>query len=121
MNRGSIRIRGLRLPCHIGATYKERARPQDVLIDVEVELDLEIAVTTDDLDATLDYGVALDAIAGVVTGSRASLLEHLAGAIADTVLGYENVAAVTVEVGKAEPPVEQQVDSISVRIRRERR
>lgn len=120
MNRDSIRILGLRVACHIGVSDEERSSLQDVLVDVEAELDLGKAATSDDLRATLDYGTVTDAVAGVVRATRSKLLEHLAGEIAATVLGYREVLAVTVTVGKASPPVDQDVASIGVRIRRER-
>lgn len=116
-----IVIEGLRVPCHIGVTEEERADPQDVIVDVEAELDLEDAARTDDLTATLDYGLLTEELAALVSGSRFKLLERLAGEIADAVLAHSGVDAVTVRVGKAEPPVEAEVGSIGVVLRRLRR
>ena len=49
---------------------------------------------------------------------KAGLLESLASAIAEEVLGRRGVEAVTVEVRKMRPPVPAQVAWVGVRLRR---
>ena len=99
-------------------TEEERARPQTVVIDVDVTTDLEKAGRSDDLSTTVDYGSLVDRIAAAVRSIEARLLEHLAEEIASLVGAYEGVRGVAVEVGKASPPVAEEVTRVSVRIER---
>lgn len=113
---GAIYIRGLCVETHIGVTEKERSRPQDVIVDLEVDTDLTQAATSDDVADTIDYDGLISAVAGLIRNSECKLLEHLAGRIADLVAEIPGVYGVTVEVGKEEIPVDEVVRSASVRI-----
>ena len=113
-----ILIQGLRLKGHVGVTEEERARPQLLGVDVEVRTDLGRAGTSDDLADTIDYGELLDLIAGIVGDRRSRLLESLAEQIASAIASLEGVSGVTVEIGKEDPPVDQEVDRVAVRIER---
>jgi dihydroneopterin aldolase len=110
-----IRIKGLRLQTHIGWTDDERSRPQWLVIDVDIALDLGKAARSDDLADTLDYHAAVTEIAELVRASRARLLEHLAWCIAELIGGKPGVEAVTVEVAKESPPLEEKA-RVAVRV-----
>ncbi|MGI8774593.1 MAG: dihydroneopterin aldolase [Actinomycetota bacterium] len=114
-------VRGLRVSCRIGVPDEERARPQVVVIDVEAETDLASASLSDDLTDTLDYGTLTGEIARVATATDARLLEHLAGVIADRVLGFEGIERVTVAVAKERAPIPEEVEAVGVRIVRSAR
>jgi dihydroneopterin aldolase len=116
----AITIRGLRVPARIGVTADERDRDQVVIVDLDVEVDLTKASRSDNLADTLDYGSLVAGIAQIASDGSRNLLENLSGDIASFVLRYEGVEAVTIEVAKADVPVEEDVGSISVRMRRTR-
>lgn len=113
---GAIRVRGLRVDTRVGVTAAERARPQTVVVDVDIAADLSKAAASDDVADTIDYGAAVTAVADAVRGSETKLLERLAAEVASVVSRMDGVAAVTVEIRKASPPVSEQVEAIGVRI-----
>jgi dihydroneopterin aldolase len=111
-------VRGLRVPTQIGATDDERAQPQNVLIDITIELSGEATANGDDLDRTVDYDDLVTEVEALVGGGERRLLERLAAEICDLVLRRYGVPGVTVEVAKENPPVTQDVAGISVRLER---
>jgi dihydroneopterin aldolase len=113
-----VNVRGLRVRTRIGVTGDERAEPQHVLIDVSVELSAEAAASSDDLAQTVDYDALVTEVEAWAASGEWRLLERLAADICDLVLRRDNVRGVTVEVAKENPPVSQDVDSISVRMER---
>ncbi len=78
----------------------EKTTPQPFEVDVELELDLRVAGTTDDLARTVDYGEVYDAVRGIVEGRSYGLIEALAEAIADACLADPRVELVMVRVRK---------------------
>ena len=115
-----IELRGLRVLGVCGVLPHERAEPQPLELDVDVEASLASAGASDDLDDTVDYGALCARIEEVVAGEKFALLERLATRVAEVVLDDGRVEAVTVAVRKLRPPVPQQLETSGVRIRRTR-
>lgn len=113
-----IAIRRLRVPTTIGVGERERAEPQTVVLNLEIETDTARAGATDDLGDTVDYHRAVRLVADLVRSGETKLLERLAERVAAALLELEGVTGVVVEVGKEPPPVEEDVDAVSVRITR---
>lgn len=114
----SVTIRGLRTETHIGVTEEERSRPQIVLIDISAELPLDTAAEEDDLAQTLDYDTLVNEVAATASTGERRLLERLAAEICELIIQKFGVLGVTVEVAKEKPPVQQDVQCISVRMER---
>ncbi|MDH7479972.1 MAG: dihydroneopterin aldolase, partial [Syntrophomonadaceae bacterium] len=70
----TIVLKGMRFFAHHGVLPEERARGQEFLVDVELELppDRELA---DDLDATVDYARVYATVRQVVEGPSCRLVE----------------------------------------------
>ena len=115
-----IRIHGLWVETHIGASDEERANVQPVLIDLDIGSDLRAAGRSDDLGDTINYAELTTRVAELVADQEVSLLEHLAERVADSVLGVEGVQTVCVQIAKETPPVVENVRNIAVRIERSR-
>jgi 7,8-dihydroneopterin aldolase/epimerase/oxygenase len=116
-----IELRGLRLVGICGALPEERDRAQPLEVDLDVEVDLSAAGTSDDLADTVDYGAIGDRVADAVAAGSPRLLEHLAADVAGAVLGVDaRIDAVEVAVRKLRPPVPHDLASSGVRIRRGR-
>ena len=116
----TISITGLRLTGYHGVFEHEKRDGQEFGVDLEIELDLSSAGSTDELQNTLDYSVVVDQVAQRVTGESVDLVENLAHDIAQIVLGHPQPTAVTVTVHKPQAPVGHPVEDIAVTIRRER-
>ena len=70
---------------------------------------------------TVDYGEVCAVVASVVTSGHATLLEHLAGRVADAVLGVDpRITSVTVWLRKLRPPVPHALATAGVRMTRGR-
>jgi len=116
-----INLRTLRCEGRLGASEEERAFPQLVEIDLEVEADLSAAAASDALVDTVDYGPLIELTGRIVAEGEHRLLEGLAGAIARQALGSSTrIEAVTVRVRKLAVPMDVDIDHAEVVIRRER-
>jgi dihydroneopterin aldolase len=113
-----IELVGLRARGHHGVLEHERRNGQEFVIDVGLDVDVTAAAASDDLTATVDYGVLAEDIAAVVTGEPVDLIETLAQRIADVCLRDQRVSAVDVAVHKPSAPVTVPVEDVVVRIRR---
>jgi len=116
-----IVLTGMRFEGRHGATEEERAFPQLLEVDLEVEADLDEAARTDALEDTIDYGPLVELTRRTVEGSSYHLLEAIAGAVAVAALAAApSATAVTVRVRKLAVPLDVDMDHAQVELRRER-
>ena len=120
MVNGCIKIRGLRVATRVGVTPEERARPQTVVLDVDVDADLAPAAASDDLADTLNYGELAQRVAAIVGGPPANLIETVAGRVADAVLADARVRAVEVTLHKPQAPIPLDFTDVGVVVHRGR-
>ena len=110
-----IVVKDLEVDTRIGVTEAERARPQRLLVTVELECNLAEAGRTDREYATTPYDVVADMIHKTAAERPRKLVEALAADIAKIILYRKLAQAVTVEVKKFSIPRSQYV---SVQIHR---
>lgn len=115
-----IEISAIRTVAIVGALPHEREIPQPLQIDLTLDVDLGDAGQSDDLDDTVHYGWVADQVVAVVSESKDVLLERLAARVADEVLTFDRVEAVTVTLTKLRPPIAVDAASTAVRISRTR-
>lgn len=96
----------------------ERRDGQPFIVDVELELDLD--TTSDDLASTVSYADIADDVEAVITGEPRDLIETVAGEIASRCLSRGTVERVTVTVHKPQAPLAQTFADVSVTISRSR-
>lgn len=113
-----ILVSGLRVETRVGWTDEERAAPQFVLVDLDVETDVTRSSATDDLADTLDYATLISEVAGYVGAQEARLLERLAAEVAEMVSAMDGVKSVSVEIAKEVVPVQEEVGRVAVRVER---
>ena len=109
-----ITICDLEVFCRIGVPDEERAKPQRLLVSVELELDFAKAAAGDDLAGTIDYHAVAQRLAAFGAGGSWKLIETLAVDVAEMVLAEFKPQAVGVEVKKFAVPGAKSV-SASVR------
>lgn len=91
---------------HHGVTKAQQTVGAWFSVDVELSLDLTPASLSDDLGATVDYGVVARRIVEIGTKERVNLLERLAGLLANALLRDFPARQVRLRVRKLTPPME---------------
>jgi dihydroneopterin aldolase len=112
-----IFIENLHCVCRIGVTEEERRRPQQVIFDVVLTLDLGRSASSKRLEDTVDYRAARLQISHFASHGEFVLLESLAEGVASLCLDKFKVERVTVRVRKEKYSVEP---SIGIEIERVR-
>lgn len=116
-----IELRGLRVVARVGVLPHEQAADQPLEVDLELEVDLAPAGSSDALTDTVDYGAVLDAVAGALRAGHVDLLESLASRTVDAVFAVDDrIATVDLAVRKLRPPVPHDVASTGVHVVRRR-
>jgi dihydroneopterin aldolase len=101
----------------VGVPDEERARPQRLLLTVEMEFDFSAAMQTDSIADTVDYFAVSQRLLNFGDGRSWRLIEKLAADICDMILTEFKPQSVTVEVKKF--PI-QQARHVSVSLTKRR-
>ena len=99
-----ITIVDLEVSYCVGITDEERAKPQRLLVTVDMSLDFTSAVASDRIERTINYQTVVADLLGFGEGRSWKLIEKLASNIADLVLAKYTPDAVRVEVKKFSIP-----------------
>src|ERR1700687_283626 len=84
----------------VGVPEEERARPQRLLLTVDMDFDFSNAAKSDGIDDTIDYFEVSQRLLKFGDGREWKLIEKLAADLADLVLAEFKPQSVTVEVKK---------------------
>lgn len=114
-----IELTGWRTLTVIGALDFEQLAPQPLEVDAVLHVDLEDAGESDDLAATVHYGLVLDGFAKVAADPHV-LLERFAHRLCEVALSFPLVQEVELVVRKLRPPVPHDVANTAVRLHRRR-
>ena len=88
----------------VGVTEEERAKPQRLLLTVDMELDITSAALSDRIERTIDYQAVADELLKYGEGRSWKLLEKLVANVADRILAEYKPEAVSVECKKFSIP-----------------
>lgn len=110
-----ISIADLEVFYRIGVTDQERARPQRLLLTVDLRFDFSSAASTDRLEETVDYAKVVERLLGFGQTRTWNLLEKLVADLAEAILRDYPVASVSIEAKKFVVP---QARYIAVRVER---
>ena len=95
-----ISIVDLEIFLNVGVPDEERAKPQRLLLTVEMEFDFAPAAISDRVTKTIDYFAVAQHVLKFGEGRSWKLIEKLATDIADEVLSKFHPESVMVEVKK---------------------
>jgi FolB domain-containing protein len=95
-----ITLADLEVSYHVGVPDEERARPQRLLLTVELEHDFSRAVAADDVARTINYYDVSRRLLALGEGRSWRLIETLAADVARLVVAEYGAARATVEVKK---------------------
>ncbi|GET32778.1 dihydroneopterin triphosphate 2'-epimerase [Prolixibacter bellariivorans] len=113
-----IRIKDLLIRTIIGFNPDERKNRQDVLINIEIEVDTQKAIETDESEGIYDYKAITKQVISLVQESEFNLLERLTHEILSLIMKDERVMRARVEVDK--PHALRFAESVSVVMEDER-
>jgi 7,8-dihydroneopterin aldolase/epimerase/oxygenase len=111
----TIIISDLEVCYQVGVTEAERARPQRLLLTVEMSHDFKAAAASDSLGDTIDYYAVAQRLLQFGADCHWELIETLAVDLATMVLGEFRAKTVSVEVKKFVVP---QAKHVAVRVTR---
>ena len=98
---------------------QERLNGQIFRVDIDIQTNIRKAITSDDIEQTVDYSRVVRIVKNLVEGPPYSLLEALAGSLSDQILELANVEAVSVKVMKPDVDLNDgNIDYASVSIHR---
>lgn len=117
MAMDTIVIRDLEVDYRVGVPDTERAKPQRLLLSLEMAHDIATAAAKDDLRWSIDYHAVVQRLSRWGEERSWALIETLAVEIAELILSEFGAASVTVEVKKFILP---QTRYVSVRVTRAR-
>ncbi len=95
-----ITIRDQEVSYCIGVTDAERAKPQRLLVTVEMQFDFSGAALSDRVEETINYQQVADDLLQYGQGRNWKLLERLAANLAEFVLAKYHPERVTIEIKK---------------------
>jgi len=109
-----IRIKNLLVRTIIGFNPEERVNRQDVIINLEIEVDVSMAIKTDHQDGIYNYKEITKAVIAFVSESKFQLLERLTQEVLQLVMLDKRVIWAKVEIDK--PHALRFSESVSVEL-----
>ena len=111
---GIITINDIRLYSYHGCLEEEAIIGGNYIVDLKIYTDYSIAAKTDNLSQTVDYCEAFEIVKREMK-IRSKLIEHAAERIANSLKKeLPKILKVTVRLTKIAPPMNGDVDSVSV-------
>jgi dihydroneopterin aldolase len=115
-----IVIQEARFQSRVGVSDEERARPQEIIVDIEGFRDLRGAGASDDLSETVCYAAMHEKAAHIIGANAFRLIETIAERLAAMVLRDFPIEKVVVRVRKPAALAARQVLYAAVEITREK-
>jgi dihydroneopterin aldolase len=113
-------VEDIRFYGHHGVSAAEQEVGAWFSVDVELALDLTPAALSDDVAATVDYGLVVRRVVALATEQRVRLIERLAGLLTEALLREFPASEVTVRVRKLTPPLDGVAAVPGVQMKRSR-
>ena len=114
LKSSTISIDRLRIHAYHGVMAQEREVGADFLISIQVHINIERAMDTDNVADTLNYAVLCNTIKQVMS-VPSSLLEHVAGRICRVVFSrFPQATAISLQITKLTPPMGADCDGATV-------
>jgi dihydroneopterin aldolase len=117
---GKITVRNIRVYAHHGCLKEESIIGSDYLVTVEVFADLKKASVSDNLADTVDY-VFINRVVKEEMRISSKLLEHVTKRILDRIFReLKIVTKAVVSVSKINPPLNGDVEMVTVTLKKKR-
>lgn len=117
---GVIKVNGIKLYAYHGCMAEEAKIGTNYIVDVTVHTDLRKAAETDNLSDTADY-VTINRIVADQMAIRSKLIEVVCKRILDQLMDeMQMLTFASVTIAKMYPPINGNVESVSVSMETER-
>jgi len=113
-----IRLKNMQFYGFHGVSDSEKHLGGRFEIDLEMNLSLEEAGTTDDLTKTINYETIYHTVDICVKKDKFYLIEALANSVAKNILKSHPIDSLVVKVRKPHAPVRGVLDTVEVEIKR---
>ncbi len=117
---GHVVIEQLEFRGRCGVTPEERARPQPLALDLELDCRLEAAGLSDDLVHTIDYAKVAQRVVDIGTVQDSQLLETLAERLMAALFDEFSIDHIKLWLRKLHPPISNVTRSVGISIERTR-
>jgi dihydroneopterin aldolase len=113
----TIRLENCAFFARHGVYSEEEKLGQRFFVDAQLTVEGGTGLIDDDIDATVDYGIAFNLIEKIVTGTRRYLIEALALDIGKALLKtFDSVLDVKITIRKPNAPVNGILDHVEVTV-----
>jgi dihydroneopterin aldolase len=101
MNRDFIFIKKLKVNAIIGIYAWEREKPQPLIFDVEMSVDIKQSTQSDSIDDTVCYKTVADEIMALTAQSKHELIEALSEEICQVILkNHQAISSIKLSINK---------------------
>ena len=105
ITHSTIFVNDIQLHAYHGVMPQEQLTGNDYLVSVSAQYPIDKAITTDEVQHTLNYAMVYDIVKEEM-GISSKLVEHVAGRIAQHLMKqFADISAVQVRVTKLNPPM----------------
>lgn len=116
ITHSTIFVNNIQLHAYHGVMPQEQLTGNDYLVSVSAQYPIDKAITTDEVQHTLNYAMVYDIVKEEM-GISSKLVEHVAGRIAQHLMKqFADISAVRVRVTKLNPPMGAQCAGAGVEV-----
>lgn len=116
ITHSTIFVNDIQLHAYHGVMPQEQLTGNDYLVSVSAQYPIDKAITTDDVQHTLNYAMVYDIVKEEM-GISSKLVEHVAGRIAQHLMKqFADISAVQVRIAKLNPPMGAQCAGAGVEV-----
>ena len=116
ITHSTIFVNDIQLHAYHGVMPQEQLTGNDYLVSVSAQFPIDKAITTDDVQHTLNYAMVYDIVKEEM-GISSKLVEHVAGRIAQHLMKqFADISAVQVRITKLNPPMGAQCAGAGVEV-----
>lgn len=112
-----IRMKNCAFFARHGVHDEEETLGQRFYVDAELTVDPGHALVEDEIESTVDYGVAFAVIQGIITGKRRYLIESLAMEVGKALCDrFPEIKHASITIRKPNAPVPGVLDHVEVTV-----
>lgn len=118
---GKIYVEGIKIYAYHGCFKEETVIGTNFLVNVELDVDLQKASESDNLNDTVNYQTVFQVIKQEME-IPSKLLEHVAGRCLSSLFNvFPTVENITIKIAKLNPPLGGHINSVAVKLTEHRK